>query len=84
MTEEPLKPKCDIDDLLCQLQVMSYLKGMKNLIGVEKFRAKYPEFEQFGETITDRIKEQDIVIREALEKCGLAEPEIPQVKEQEE
>ena len=34
-----VKRECDIDDLMCQLQVMNYLGGMKNLLGSEKFQA---------------------------------------------
>lgn len=69
------KPKCDIDDLMCQLQVMNLLGGMKNLLGDEKFKARYPEFEGLDQTVEGRIKEQKITIQEAYEKCGLSEPE---------
>ena len=75
MTEELEKPKCDIDDLLCQLQVSNLLGGMKNLLGTEKFQERYPEFKGLDETVIERIKEQRITIQEAFEKCGLPMPE---------
>ena len=74
MAEEPEK-KCDIDDLMCQLQVMNYLGGMKNLLGNEKFKTRYPEFEGLEETVSGRIKEQETTIKEAFEKCGMPVPE---------
>ena len=36
MAEEQ-KPKCDIDDLMCQMQALNYLDGLENLLGTEKF-----------------------------------------------
>lgn len=74
MAEEPEK-KCDIDDLMCQFQVMSYLEGMQKLLGSEKFKTRYPEFEGLGETVTERIREQETTIKEALERCGRPVPE---------
>ena len=66
---------CDIDDLMCQLQVMNHLEGMKNLLGSDKFKEKYPEFEGLGPTVAERIKEQETTIQEAFKKCGLGAPE---------
>lgn len=74
MTEQPEK-KCDIDDLMCQLQVMNLLGGMKNLLGTERFKTRYPEFEGLEETVSERMKEQETTIKEAFEKCGLPVPE---------
>ena len=66
---------CDIDDLMCQLQVQNHLEGMKNLLGTEKFRIRYPEFEGLGETIAERMKAQENTIQEAYKKCGMKAPE---------
>lgn len=73
MTEE--KPKCDIDDLLCQMQVLSHLKGMKGILGEEQFSSKFPELEELSEKVTERIQSQETTLKEALEKCGLSEIE---------
>jgi len=64
--------RCDIDDLMCQLQVMNLLGGMKNLLGSERFKTSYPEFEGLEETVTERLKEQETTIKEAFEKCGMS------------
>ena len=74
--------KCDIDDLMCQLQVMNYLGGMKNLLGSEKFKIRYPEFEGLEGTMIERMKEQETTIREAFERCGLPIPEEETVEEE--
>lgn len=74
MAEEPEK-KCDIDDLMCQLQVMNLLGGMKSLLGSEKFKTRYPEFEGLEETIAERITEQKTTLKEVFEKCGIPAPE---------
>jgi len=73
MTIEPEKPRCDIDDLLCQMQVLSHLKGMKSILGEEKFKGNFPELEGLDEKLVDRIGSQETTLREALENCGLSE-----------
>lgn len=73
MTEE--RPKCDIDDLLCQMGILSHLKGMQGLLGEEKFKTGFPEFEGLSERVTERISTQETTLKEALERCGLAETE---------
>lgn len=78
MTEQP-KPKCDIDDLLCQLQIINHLEGMKNLLGTESFWVKYPEFEGLEETVAERIIEQKFTLKEAFEKCGMPVPEEEEI-----
>lgn len=79
MVEEE-KPKCDIDDLLCQLKVMNLLEGMKNLLGTEKFKARYPEFESLEGTVSERMREQETTIKEAFERCGIPVPEEPETE----
>ena len=65
------KPKCDPEDLICQFQVLSYLEGMKNLLGTERFQEKYPEFKGLDDVVTERMSEQRTTIKEAMERCGL-------------
>ncbi len=47
--------RCDIDDLLCQMQTLNLLQGMESLIGTEKFQNRYPEFKGLGKTIQIHI-----------------------------
>ena len=69
--------ECDVDDLMCQFQVMGHLEGMQKLLGTEKFQEGFPEFKGLEETIAERIQQQESTIKEALEKCGKPLPEEP-------
>ena len=69
MSEE--KPKCDIDDLMCQMQALNLLEGMEKLLGTEKFQARYPEFQGLGDVVRERMSEQKLTIKGAMEHCGL-------------
>ncbi len=69
MAEE--KPKCDIDDLMCQFQALNLLEGMEKLVGTETFKEKYPDFKELGEVVKERMGEQRGTIKEIMEKCGL-------------
>jgi len=70
MTEEQ-KPKCDIDDIMCQMEVLGHLRGMKSVLGDERFKSSFPELEGLSDTIADKIGGQESTLKEALEKCGL-------------
>ncbi len=65
------KPKCDIDNLMCQMQALNLLEGMKNLFGTEKFQETYPEFQGLSDVVKERMGEQRGTIREIMERCGL-------------
>ena len=82
MAEDPGK-ECDVDDLMCQFGIMSHLQGMRSLLGSEKFQTRYPEFTGLEETVANRISEQEVTIKEALERCGRVLPEeVSETKEE--
>lgn len=70
MTEK-LENRCDIDDIFCQMQVLSLLKGLQSLLGDEKFRSLLPELEGLDEKMTERIKELENNLRESMKIFGL-------------
>lgn len=70
MTEE-LEKRCDIDSIFCQMQALSYLKGLQSLLGDERFRSRLPELDGLGEKMTKRIKEQENNLRESMKIYGL-------------
>lgn len=78
MSEE--KPKCDLDDLVCQMQVLGHLKGIKTVLGEEKYKAGFSEFEGLDTVLTVKISAQETTLKKALEKCGLSEVEEITVK----
>jgi len=66
-------PKCDIDDILCQIEVLGHLRGMKKLLGQEEFTNKFPKFKGLADTLSENITSQSATLKEALEGCGLIE-----------
>ena len=70
MVEEPER-KCDPDDIVCQMRILSNLKGLQSALGDEAFKSRFPELEGLDEKLTTRISEQDISLKEAMGRCGL-------------
>lgn len=62
---------CDVEDLMCQVGVLSHLKGMQGLLGDERFKAEFPEFEGLGDTLAAKIQASETSMREAFRNCGL-------------
>ncbi len=75
MTTEPQRPKCDVDDIVCQLQVLSHLRGMQSAFGDEEFKSKFPEFDGWDKKIVDTIARQEVDVNAALKSCGLSSAE---------
>ena len=73
MTEPEGEPKteCDPADIVCQLQVLEHLKGLKGILTEDRFKNSYPELVGLEERISDRIKERGSSINEALNRCSL-------------
>lgn len=77
---EDSQPRCDVDDLLCQMRLMSHLEGLQSIMGTDKFKEQYPDFAELQNTVTGRLEKQKENIRTSMEKCGLP---IPQELEEE-
>lgn len=73
-----VEKRCDIDDLLCQMQTLNLLQGMERLIGTEKFQESYPEFKGLGNVVKERMGEQRGTIKEMMDKCGISTGELEQ------
>ena len=69
-------PECDIDDILCQMQVLTHLKGLQGLVGGEKFTESFPEFDGLDTVITEKIRIGEASLHEALKACKEEEPSI--------
>ena len=67
--------ECNIDDIICQIQVLSHLKGIQNLVGDEKFSTGFPEFEGLDMVLTEKIRTGEASLNETLKGCGLSGPE---------
>lgn len=75
MTRENETPKCNPEDVICQFQILANLRGLQSALGNETFKSSFPELEGLTDKITERIAEQDISLKEALGRCGLAPTE---------
>ena len=65
---------CNVDDLMCQIGVVSHLRGLQGLLGDERFKTEFPEFEGLGDKISEKIQTQEASLRDAFKNCGLSEP----------
>lgn len=65
---------CDVDDVVCQMEVLAHLVGLQKGLGAEKFREKFPELVGIEEKLTPKIKEQEAVLQQSLENCGESQP----------
>lgn len=61
---------CDIDGIMCEIQVTAHLKGLKTAMG-DKFEAEFPELA----SLADKIKTHEVSLRTQLEGCGFLHPE---------
>lgn len=73
MAENEVKEEgCDVDDILCQLRVLTHLKGLRDTLGVDGFKTEFPELTAMIPGITEKIASRETTIQKALEKCNLA------------
>ena len=71
--------ECNVDDILCRMMVLSHLKGLKSVLGDEKYRAEFPELQSLDE----KIVSHEANLRETLGNCGLEQiAEAPEEQEQ--
>lgn len=61
---------CNVDDVLCQLDILRGLKTIEGAVGREGFSEKFPEFQGLGEKVKESITNSQADLREALAKCG--------------
>ena len=62
--------ECNVEDLMCQMLALSHLKGLKIVLGEEKYQLEFPELQSLDEKITSR----EASLRDTLGRCGLVQP----------
>ena len=67
--------ECNMDDLICQMQVLGHLKGIKSTLGEEKFKEDMPELAGLAESLPERIATKQKALEETMINCGLLQPE---------
>jgi hypothetical protein len=55
MAEDPRLP-CDVDDVVCKMEVPVDLKGLPKGLGNAQFLDKFPELTRLEETISPFVK----------------------------
>lgn len=77
-------PQCDVNDIVCQMQMLGHLQGMEKLMGSSKtFQEKYPDFADLIGVTRERIAEQEATLRDSFTRCNLPIPDELQIKTQE-
>lgn len=74
-------PECNIDDIICQMQVLDHLKGIKEIVGGDKFGTSFPEFEGLDSVLAEKIITGEASLNETLKACGLSGSEEPEEEE---
>jgi len=66
---------CDVDDIICQVNALSHLKGLKTVLGNDRYRSEFPELQGLEEKIASR----EVSLKESLGRCGIKiSPELSQ------
>jgi len=68
--------KCNVDDILCQLEVLRTLKELQEGLSKDWFKEKFPELEEVNTKLSESITEQNESIRQAVERCAEPEKEL--------
>ncbi len=55
MSGEERNP-CDVDDVVCQMEVLAHLRGLQKGLGNSQFLDKFPELAGLAETIAPFVK----------------------------
>ncbi len=62
---------CDVDDLLCQIEALGHLKGLRQVVGEDKFKESFPDLASLGDRLDEKISSSRTSLEESLKKCGL-------------
>lgn len=74
MEQQKEKP-CNPDDVVCQMEVLRHLKGLKEQLGNEAFLEKYPEGKTLIERLPQEITSQQERVDQVIGNCGRPEEE---------
>jgi len=78
MVEE--RRECDVDDILCQIEVLRRMRDLKSALGDELFIQHFPELESLEPKLVEKIQNAEGNIKEALAKCGNIDLEVPELE----
>jgi len=76
MFGEEETPQCDVEDILCQVEILRAYRELQKNLGKENVLVKFPELEGVSGRISGEITAHRITLREAIERCGGLTEEI--------
>ena len=62
--------ECNTEDILCQIEILRHLRGLKQELGNEQLRAKFPELGELDKRISEAIPLQKEEVRSTLARCA--------------
>ena len=77
--------ECDVEDILCQIEVLRSMRALRSALGSFEFKTEFPELEGMEPKLLGRIETAKGDMQKALAKCGnieLGSPEMETVVEE--
>lgn len=80
MAEKPER-KCDVDDILCQMELLGKMKNLHGAFQDEDFRKEFPSLVELEPQLSEAINTREANIRQVLERCNL--PPLEEIESEE-
>lgn len=74
--EEPKRKGCDVDDILCELELLQNLRGLRKSIGAERFQERFPQLNAIEPQLKEEISISQEKLKKALEQCGTISTDV--------
>ena len=62
--------ECDVDDIICQLETLKNLRGLRANMGSESMLNRFPELSGMDGKLVLSIQETEGDLKTAIRKCG--------------
>lgn len=62
--------ECDINDILCDIEVLRSLRTLRQNISTDDFKTRYPEFSDLETRLSTDIQSSERNLKDALAQCG--------------
>ena len=76
-----MEERCNVDDILCQIEALRSMRGLQTALGNETFASEFPELVGMDGKLSEKIASTRGDLRTALAKCGnedLTDIEMPE------
>ena len=62
--------ECDVNDIICQLETLKNLRGLKNNMGSEAMLDRFPQLSGMEDKLVESIQSTEGDLRTAIRQCG--------------